>query len=200
MKTIYLSRSIRQIMRRIQEKLIFIFSHLSWGSKLALFALALCFVSLFIPWFSIQSETLSTTPLATNAFSRILWYIWFLYFFLICINIFYIISIKKKSELRNISGISFSSTRVTQWMSIFMIFSSIHMYFIIQGMLYFSSQISHEKGLILFITGAMLVWFSWYFLRKEEKKHISGSYSHAYNSKEIPENPTDTAKNMKLPI
>jgi len=172
---------------------------MSLGSKLALFALTICLISLFFPWFQIGDSQLSLSQ-SNNSFSPVIWNIGYFYLLLVLFNSFHILSIKKRKQLRNISGMYVSNMQLSFITSLIIFFSCIHIYLLIWGLNFFSSDITHWNGLILCVTGTLLLWISVYFLKDEEKKNLSWSYIH-HSKDTLPEQKKhDSDNNMKLPV
>jgi hypothetical protein len=198
-KKIIITRKVQKYFLKIRDKIHFILSHMSLGSKFALFALSICFISLFFSWFEV-SDIQIPIWVTNNSFSSLIWNIWYFYLFLILFNSFHILSIKKRKQLRNISGMYISNTQLSCITSLIIFFSCIHIYLLIWGLNFFSSNITHWNGLILCITGALLLGISVYFLKNEEKKSLSGTYIHHSKDSFPMQKDQQSETNMKLPV
>lgn len=197
---LYFKRTLRKYIKKTNDKILFIVSHLSLWGKLALFGLWLCFISLFFPWFTVWLENNANDYISSSAFSSLIWYIGYLYLATIVTNIFYVLSIKNKAKIRYVSWVNISTSHIIVLTSLCFIISAIHVFFLIWGMRFFRSEIFHQQGLILFLTGSIIVFIAGKILKNEEIKNISGSYSYSWKIKEIETEKIHTEENMKLPI
>ena len=164
----------------IKKLIAFKSSHISFWGKIGLLGVIICFVSLFFPWVSSLWTIISSGDLQIDSFmsfSSVLWRIGFFITIVLAIIVFSIFSIQKKEKFRYFSLINISDyISLISW-SIFIFIISIHSFFLIWGLQLFSSNIMYGKGIILCITGALVMFSGALIMKQEYRKNIKGSYS-----------------------
>ena len=188
---------------KLQENILFKTSHISFGWKLALFGIIICFISLFMPWWGafwniIDSENIENYSF--NSFSSVMGYVGYFVLLWLCLMFFAITSIKKKQKLKYFSLIEirdYSSCIIT---SIVIFLTSLHSFFITTGLTLFSSNITYWNGIILCMTGSIVVFIWGIVIRWEHRMNIKWSYindTHKTNQESVFKEQKD---NMKLPF
>lgn len=95
--------------------------------------------------------------------------------------------------------------QLTDWIcalygSMLIILLCIQTFLFIGGLQTFSGNILYGKGIILCITGAIVVLFGSLLLKKEYRKNIKGSYMSELRSGENMSEENEQKNNMKLPF
>jgi len=174
-----ISRLLQKHMQNIKEQIYFKTSHISQGWKFALLWIFLCFISLFLPWISpldtIISCGYSDTPISSS-FSWLLGGIWFFILLSLSLMSFSLFSIKKKERLHFFSLIELSDISACFLWSIFIFILSLHSFFLVIGLQFFSVNILYGKGIILCITWSIIIFIASLLLKQEYRKNIKWSY------------------------
>lgn len=190
-----IKRKINKLTHRLKSKVDMSLGHLSTGNKVSLFALLLIFISLWMSW-----VYLSEDQLQKNSFSTLLGYNGYFISLLLWFVAFQIVSIKRKHKLQYISGFSFQNSHIIFFAAFLVFTSCIQSYFHIGSLSVFTSNIEYQNGIILCMTGSIILFVSSLIVSKEEKKELSGSY--IFINKNNPELGSRKSKeeNMTLPI
>lgn len=196
-------RFFQKHMTKIREQIVFKTSHISFGWKVILFWVWICFLSLLFPWITIDEDVIScglTTLPSNSSFSAILWHVWALIWFVLAFITFCIFSIQRKEKFHFFSTLQLSDQYSSLYGSLFIFFISLHSFFVVKGLKLFSVHIHHGQGIILCITWAIVI-FAWsILLRKEYRKNIKWSYFSEIHGEEKREQSDEVKNNMKLPF
>ena len=202
-KHTYNLRSLQRYIHFKKRNITFKTSHLSPGSKIALFWSFICFISLFLPWMSsfsgINQGGVNNID-SFGSFSSILWYIWFFILILLWIIFFLLFSTSKKEKVRYIIMLQFSENLMCLWWALMIFLLCLHSFFFISWLELFSSGILYGKWIILCITGSIVLLIGSIIMRTEYRKNIKWSYiSELYPRQDSTQNTTEKS-NMKLPF
>ena len=196
-------RFIQKKILKLQEKIIFKTSHIGTWWKLALFWVILCFFSLFISWGGafwniVDSENIEN--FSFNSFSSVMWFIWYFILIWLALVSFAICSIKKKQKLKYFSLIEVRDYSSSITTAIVIFFASLHSFFITKWLQLFSSNITHSQGIILCMTGSIIIFLWGIAIRSEYRMNTKWSYIN--DTGRVPQEAQYKEKkdNMKLPF
>lgn len=191
--TLYIAETASQLNYRYNE--------LSTGTKISIFWIFVCTLSLFLPWLE-SLDGISPLPswnLRENAFSVFTWYIWFFLLVLFLFVLFTMISKKRKERLKYFSLVDIPESVLVLFTALIVIMISLQYFFIIGGYQVISQNIIYWKGIILSTTWALLLFMWYYFLKNSRKKQVQWSFGYE-NNQEIFEKHANNPDNMKLPF
>jgi len=194
----FFQKKIYSISRKIQFKT----SHLSLWSKIALFWLALCSISLFFSWISSYDGILiagENKIQSVSSFSSMIGSIWYFIFLCIAITMFSILSTESKKKIRAISTIYLPTYLVSLINAVIIFFLSIHSIIAVSGLQKFSVNVIHGNGIVLSITGSIILFIAAWMIKNEETSSLKWSYIHEPSRSES-EVVIDKKDNMKLPF
>lgn len=196
-------RFLQKKILHIQRQIIFKTSHISLWWKIVLFGTFLCFISLFLPWISANWNIISSGESKIDtfvSFSSVLWRVGFFVLITLAIVNFSIFSIQKKEKLRYFSLLSVSEYICSSFWSIFIFLLSLHSFLLVGGLQLFSSNITYGKGIILCITGSIIMFLGSIAIRKEYRMNIKWSYINDAKGNTHIEAWEEQENNMKLPF
>lgn len=188
----------------IQEtgsKLSYRYNELHIWTKISLFWIFVCILSLFFPWIE-SLDGVSRLPswnLTENAFSVFAWYVWYFLMVLFLFVIFSIISKKRKERFKYFSLVDAPESILILFTSVVVIMISLQYFFIVWWYQVMSQNIIYGRGIILSTTGSLLLLLGYYYLKKTRKKQNSGSFGYE-NNEDIFEKHVSNPDNMKLPF
>lgn len=183
------------------SKLNYRYNELSAWTKISLFWVLVCTLSLFLPWIE-SLDGISSLPsgkLNENAFSIFAWRVWFFLIILFLFVVFSIISKKRKERFKYFSLVDAPESVLVLFTSIVVMIISLQYFFIIWWYQVMSQNIIYGRGIILSTTWSLLLFLWYYFLKKSRKKQNSWSFWYE-NSEEIFEKHANNPDNMKLPF
>lgn len=195
----FLQKKISDFMQKLQFKT----SHISQGGKIILLWVIICGVSLLMPWISpldsIISCWYSDVP-SSSSFSGILWHVGIFILFALCIISFWVFSIQNKQKFHFFSTLQISDQVSSFYGSFFILIFSLHSFFVVHGLKFFSVNIVYGKGIILCLTWAIVILTGSFILKKEYRKNIKGSYYNESHWDIKQQNNEEQKNNMKLPF
>jgi hypothetical protein len=171
--------SIRKSLHLLRKLVIFKSSHISFGGKIWLLWVLICFISLFFPWVSSLWAIISSGNLQIHSFisfSSVLWRIGFFISLTLVIIVFSLFSIQKKEKFHYFSLIHLSDSLSLIIWSIFIFIVSVHSFLLISGLQLFSSNIVYGKGITLCITWSLVMFFGALIMKQEHGKNTKWSY------------------------
>jgi len=187
----------------IREKIIFKTSHISVWGKITLFWCLICFISLFVPWwwtFWNIMESVNITNNSFNSFHIIMGYVWYFILWILIMTSFVVASIKKKQKFKYFSLIEIREYSFCIISSIIIFLTALHIFFITVWLKTFSSNITHSHGIILCMTGAVIIFFWGIVIRWEYRINIKWSYINDSNKSPRNSEFKEQKDNMKLPF
>lgn len=196
-------RYLQKKILKIQERIIFKTSHISLWGKIVLFWSVLCFISLFFSWgwtywTLVRAENIENYSF--NSFSAILWFIWYFILSLLALIVFAVSSIKKKQKIKYFSLIEIRDYNCSIISSAIIFFAALHSFFITFWLKLFSSNITHSHGVILCMTGAVIMFFWGIVIRSEYRMNIKWSYINDSHRVGWDSEFKEHKDNMKLPF
>jgi hypothetical protein len=178
-------------------------NHITFAGKITLVGCFVCYLSLFFEWVYIQQNIWAASinfSGNTTSFSPLVGYVGVFIFICVSLIWFSIFSLRKKEKLLFLSLIRINEASVSYYGSVFIILLTLHTFLSIGGLSAFSANILYGKGLVLSITGSIIILYGAYHLTKENKKNIKWSYiSEAYKNT-WGESLEEEKNNMKLPF
>ncbi len=186
-----------------QEKLKFSLAHITLWGKITIFWIIVCFISLFLPWISSVGVIVSTQESSISSFSSVsslVGYSGIFIFATLALMVFWLFSIHKKQKFYALSLIHISAQAVCFWGAIFIMVLCLHSFFVINGLQFFSGNIVYGSGLILCMTGAIIICGGAVQILKENKKNSKWSYVSEIDANEFQKHKREEKSNMKLPF
>ncbi len=196
-------RFFQQLFYSIQEKIRFKTSHISFWWKITMLWVLLCFIALFLPWI-LPIDTLTPSwsrniPVSLS-FSSLLGFVGVFIIIILSIITFSICSIQKKEKFHFFSMLQLSDYLSAMFGWIFIFILSLHSFFFINGLRFFSINILYWQGIILSITGSIIIFIGAILLKKEQRKNIKWSYVSELHSPWNKIKNKEGKRNMKLPF
>ncbi|NDK10132.1 hypothetical protein GW846_05145 [Candidatus Gracilibacteria bacterium] len=196
-------RAVQKNLGIIQEQLRFKTSHISDGGKISLAGVSISLVSLFIIWVNSEVSIVSsgnTQISGVNSFSALVGYTGFFILLILGFICFSIFSIRKKEKFHSFSLIHIYDFAACFYGSILIMILCLQGLFYMRGLQTFSSDIGYGKGIILCITGAIVILIGSLILKKEYRKNIKGSYTSEIKNQDYGSELEPNRDNMKLPF
>ncbi len=188
--------------RKLKKQLVWLFEiikfkwiNLSLAWKIILFWNIISIISLFSPW--INSTNIN---IKENAFSNLTWKSGYIILILVLVNIFTILSVRKKEKLKSILNLYFKDNLLflLTWLIIILL-SYIALNFT-NWLDVLSSQIFYGKWIILSFIWWITITIWWILYKKEEEKNNRTIFL----NDNIDDNPdklnNESKNNMKLPF
>ncbi|NUJ97338.1 hypothetical protein HGA92_00950 [Candidatus Gracilibacteria bacterium] len=166
--------------------------NLSNGEKISVVGIFLSLISLFFIWVDSASGEEKGT-----AFSSLAGSVGYIMLIVLLFLIFILFSHSRKEKLKLYSDIHFKDSTIIILGGIFNIFLSFNIFSFVTGLQRFSSTIICGNGVILSITGAIVIVIGGIITRKEKK---SEKYSIYTNELIEEEEQKEEENNMKLPF
>ena len=188
--------------RKLKKQLVWLFEiikfkwvNLSLAWKIILFWNIIWIISLFFPW--VNSTNIN---IKENAFSNLVWKSGYIILILILINIFTILSVRKKEKLKSVLNIHFKDNLLFLFTWLIIILLSYITLNFINWLQVLSSQIIYGKwivlGFIWWIT--IIVW--WILYKKEEEKNNKTIFLNDNIEENSDKLNNKSQHNMKLPF
>ena len=198
-----ISRNVQKFIYTKKQRISFKAAYLTNGSKIILFWIIICGVSLFLPWVTSMGGITAWSWSESQSFSSFSWVLWrvgVLIFFLLSCMSFSILSIAKKEKIRFFLLMNISDTLLCLCSSLIIFFLCIQSYLFIGWLQIFSSNILYGKWIILCMTGAIILFIGSIIIRQEYRKNIKWSYISELSEPEKNQDTTESKDNMKLPF
>lgn len=177
------------------------YNELSIGTKISLFWILVCTISLFLPWVE-SLDGISVLPswnMSENAFSIFAWRTWFFLIALFLFVVFNMVSRKRKERFKYFSLVDAPESIMVLFTSIVVMLMSIQYFFLVWWYQIMSQNIIYGRGIILSTTWSLLLFLWYYFLKKSRKKQ--NSWSFWFENSEAPfQKHAHDPDNMKLPF
>ncbi len=186
-------RKLKLKLIRMLQVFQFKSENLSFAGKIILSWACILLASIFLPWVVDTWKTAHTW----NAFTTLVWNIWYPLFILFFVIIFLLFSQNKKERLKLHTNVSFQNYVILINIWVFVVISWIISLSFVNGLKTFEENILYWNGIILSICAGILLCYGSLQLRKEYKNsNIETFVSDTWELKEriIPKN------NMKLPF
>lgn len=202
-----ITRFIQKHLTKLQYSLSFRFSSLTLGWKISLWAMIVCWISLFFPWIIFIStwdiDEISSKISSTHSFSPLIGNSWLFIALWLIVWFFFLFSSSKKNILYSATSLSYKIYNVLFIIAIFILYTTLHSLLIIKWLQVFSSNITYSNWLVLCITWSIILIFWSLKLRNDSKKDIVWAYIHTSekNNLKMKNDKIDEWKNnMKLPF
>ena len=187
------NRKIKRNIILLLKMLNFKSRSFSLGEKISIFWTFICFISLFFPWVnSIDNSFLS------NAFWSLSWKIGYFIFLEIIFVVFLIFSQNKKVKLKMSSNFHFRDSSIVLLVSLLNIIFSLNILSFVQGLSAVSTKALYGNGIILCLTGSIVLLIWGILMRKEKIWENYSMYTNEIDEEKKQEEKKE--KNMKLPF
>ena len=196
-------RKVQRYIQHSKEQMHYRNAQTTQGEKITLWGILICGISLFLPWGSSFDKNTSAWANDISSFYSFSPSVGFVGFFVLIIILscaFFLLSTKKKEQIRFLMHIRVSESLYCLCSGIIICILSLQSYFFIQWLKTFSANIMYEKWITLCLTGSIIMCIWSYILKSEYRKNIKWSYIHDSEKKEYSPEIKTNKDNMKFPF
>jgi len=162
--------------------------------KISIFWVCISFIALFFSWVNSIENTFSS-----NAFWNLSGKVGYSIFIELIFVLFLIFSQKKKVKFKMSSNFHFRDSSIVLLVSLLNIIFTLNVLSFVQGLSTISNKALYGNGIILSITGSIVLFIWWFLMRKERSGEKYSLYTNDLEQEEKNEE-EKKEKNMKLPF
>ena len=201
------NRKLKYKVQLVLNRMSFNFLNLSASQKITLIWVIISLVSLFMKWFTINYEKMTTY----SSFSINAWYVWYMIFILLWILTFLILSNTNKEKFKSKTNLVFHDHTITIFFWIIIFLLTLAIFNSIRWFTLSFQYITIWNWIIFELIWSIFIIFWWILAYKEKKSELlhkiyieNSQLSNNVDKEEykniIDSKPNNDKKNMSLPI
>ena len=201
------NRKLKYKVQLVLNRMSFNFLNLSASQKITLIWVIISLVSLFMKWFTINYEKMTTY----SSFSINAWYVWYMIFILLWILTFLILSNTNKEKFKSKTNLVFHDHTITIFFWIIIFLLTLAIFNSIRWFTLSFQYITIWNWIIFELIWSIFIIFWWILAYKEKKSELlhkiyieNSQLSNNVDMEEykniIDSKPNNDKKNMSLPI